>query len=195
MEQWKQIPDFPEGYCVSDLGRFRYPNGRISDNSKGRGYPQVTIKEYNYKGFLVHRLVAITFIPNPESKTQINHKNGVIKDNRVENLEWVTPAENLDHAWNAECFAERNAVRREAIRKRMTGRICSDEMRMKVSKAQKGVPNPEYQNRRESQIRKGKIWVNDGVKSKLIDPLQIDYYLSIGYTRGQKRRASNAYRR
>lgn len=61
----------------------------------GSGYASVSIRN---KTYLVHRLVAMAWIPNPEGKPQVNHIDGVRNNNSVENLEWVTNLENREHA-------------------------------------------------------------------------------------------------
>ena len=109
MEQWKDIPDTDSYYQISTHGRIRsWKNGRWGrrDNPKiiklgycRRGYIRYAL---NYNGdkrnYSLHRLVAEMFIPNPEHKPQVNHKDGVKTNNHVENLDWVTDQENVDHA-------------------------------------------------------------------------------------------------
>lgn len=69
------------------------------DNMKA-GYLRVVLaKEGNSKLWYIHRLVALAYIPNPENKPMVNHKNGNKRDNRHGNLEWVTGQENRDHAF------------------------------------------------------------------------------------------------
>lgn len=63
------------------------------------GYYRVQITENKKrKKLLIHRLVALQYIPNLENKPEVNHINGIKTDNRVENLEWVTRSENAKHA-------------------------------------------------------------------------------------------------
>lgn len=113
-EIWKDIPGYEGIYQISNQGRVkscdRYAKGRskLGRWLKGRikaihtannGYPTVSVcKESQQSCFLVHRLIAEAFIPNPLGKKCINHINGVRTDNRIENLEWCTYSENAIHA-------------------------------------------------------------------------------------------------
>ena len=97
-----QIKDF-NTYILYGNGsvvntRFRKPRQIIGSTTK-TGYIQVKLKdEDKYRREYLHRLVAEHFIPNPHNKPHVNHINGIKSDNRVDNLEWVTAQENMNHA-------------------------------------------------------------------------------------------------
>lgn len=113
MEKWLDIPGFEGLYQASSIGRikalsrrvnsprgFRTARERVLAVADSGGYDLVMLcKEGVRTNFNVHRLVALAFIPNLESKRDVNHINGKKKDNRVDNLEWATPSENNSHAF------------------------------------------------------------------------------------------------
>ncbi|AIW03580.1 HNH endonuclease [Bacillus phage Moonbeam] len=103
-EMWKPLKDIVENgdnYEISNLGKVRnIKTGRLLSLKSGRtGYVSVmlSLKAKN-KTYRVHRLVTLAFLPNPTSKTQVNHKDGVKDNNVLSNLEWATPLENIQHA-------------------------------------------------------------------------------------------------
>jgi len=95
-EIWKQVPNTIKTYFVSTLGRFKNASGTILKQMKpcNNGYLRVTIDNKTYK---LHRIVAITFLSNPEKKDQVNHIDGNKLNNTLDNLEWATNEENQIH--------------------------------------------------------------------------------------------------
>lgn len=98
--EWKKIKGFD--YLVSDKGDLISINEqiRLRPFKKRNGYIAVSMSSNSVKKqYLVHRLVAAAFLPNPENKPHVNHKDGDKSNNHVSNLEWCTPSENEYHSY------------------------------------------------------------------------------------------------
>jgi len=103
-EIWLPVPDY-EDYHVSNFGRvksFKFKTPRIMiPYLNGSGYLQICLsKDDKSKHFHIHRLVALCFVSNPQDKPEVNHIDGNKLNNFVENLEWVTREQNINHAFD-----------------------------------------------------------------------------------------------
>lgn len=109
MEEWRDIGELgigmeTEKYYISSLGRL-YSKRRdimIKPALSKFGYLRYSLRRPGGKHvmFMAHRLVALAFIPNPHKKETVNHKDGIKTNNRFDNLEWMSSAENTHHAIN-----------------------------------------------------------------------------------------------
>lgn len=100
-EVWKEVPNTNGYYKVSNFGNVYSvrSNKIIATRVHRNGYVTVWLGiDGKSKTPSLHRLVAKAFVPNPDNKSQVNHIDGNKHNNRADNLEWVTPSENMIHA-------------------------------------------------------------------------------------------------
>lgn len=117
-EEWLPVVGLENYYEVSSFGNVRSLDRKINGNGESKYLKngrlmtqfrtpkdycrlQLVTEEGCQKNYMVHRLVAQAFIPNPEEKPEVNHKDGNKSNNHKENLEWVTECENILHAYES----------------------------------------------------------------------------------------------
>ena len=158
-EIWKDIPGYEGLYQVSDQGRVRSfvrQTKLLKQQYDRDGYLGVGLLSHDFK---VHRLVLTAFVG--PSDLQCNHKNGVKDDNRLENLEWVSPKENIQHAWKTgllgDDYRKQHSTRMSGRRNPMFGRrwAHSGQTKAQMSKSHKGLHLSEQAKQKLSESRQG----------------------------------------
>lgn len=160
-EVWKPIKGYEGIYEVSSLGRVRsidrdiYQVGRWGKVMKVRqpgkmlsqqsriGYKRVSLCRDGGKGkwFFVHRLVAVAFVPNPDGKPYINHKDETRDNNVPDNLEWCTMAENNLYGGHVERTQSANIANRQSIEQvDASGNVVATFESIKSAARQTGIP-------------------------------------------------------
>ena len=174
MEEWRDIEGYEGLYQVSSCGRVKALNynrtgiERILRQTKDAlGYKRIMLcKDSKRKLYLVHRLVAATFLDNPNNYPCVNHKDECKYNNFVENLEFCTHEYNNNYGTRTERQSKaltgkhHTEERKRKISKAMIGKQLSEEHKSKISKANKGKhsgkKNPMY-GKQLSEERKRKI--------------------------------------
>ena len=210
-EKWVAIPTWEGRYEISSKGRvrsFAKQRGKAESAHELKpkidrdGYQVVCLKsrpDNRCEYPAIHRLVALSFLENPHQKSQVNHKNGIKTDNRVENLEWVTHRENILHAFH------NGLISKENVSKGQKKRYSRLEERERSSVRIKTLYSyPEYRERmrkiysqearklklRENRVKqepptKGRRRINDGKEEKVVSVEMLHSYLSDGWRLGR----------
>lgn len=167
MEVWKET-EFPN-YFISNKGNLKNLNSHANCKKSQKkyydkdGYVYYWIRVNTKLGKCrkAHRLVAIAFIKNtdPKNKTTVNHKNGKITDNRVQNLEWLSPADNERHARKVlgkRCLGEkasRSKLTEKQVREIKAATLANNALAKKYNVA------PATIHRIKKGICWGHLWV------------------------------------
>lgn len=181
VEEWKDIKGFEGFYQVSNTGKIKALERLVVNNgglqhkherilkhniSKSNSHCLVVLcKEGKTYPRLVHRLVAESFIPNPENKPNVDHIDTNPENNNVDNLRWVTQKENCNNPLTLKHSSEARKGHP------YYGRPLTSEERKKISDALKGRKLTEEHKRKISEAHKGKV-LSEAHRAKLSESLK-----------------------
>lgn len=164
MEEWKDIPGYEGHYQVSNCGNVRSVKKEpviLKGDYQPNGYKRVYLwMDGGKKNLLVHRLVAIAFLPNPNDYIDINHIDEDKTNNCVDNLQWCSHLYNMNYGHV-----------KEKISKANRGKTVSEEVLLKLSESSK--------NRK---------WINNGIVERSIKKSRLSFFISEGWKIGRLRR-------
>ena len=171
-EEWKDIEGYEGRYAISSKGRlysYRYRRIIVPGETKKGYFVQGLCKDGKMKSYLIHRLVAQAFIPNPDNFDEVNHKDLNKKNNSIENLEWVTRKDNRNHAIRnghlGYRFGKGNGIGKKSRGNRRLTKEQVFEIRNRLRNGETGVSlAKEYGVGTSciSHIRNDKTWKNGG---------------------------------
>jgi hypothetical protein len=118
LEIWKDIDGYKGYYQISSFGHVKnIITGNILKPSKSKsGYLHITLCYKKKKDLLIHRLVALAFIPNPNKYRYVNHKDENKENNNVNNLEWCTVAYNNSYGTRLKKASMTNKFHRQLLK-------------------------------------------------------------------------------
>ena len=154
MEEWRAVPGYEGLYDVSNKGNVRNVrrNKLLRLQKTNNGYIRVVLSKNRIKtGFQVHRLVALTFLPNPDNLPQVNHLDEDKTNNNVDNLEWCTAKYNNNYG------SRKDKVRDTKIKngyytglsKEEYWKKYRDKNKEKIREKQRGYMRKYYENNKE----------------------------------------------
>lgn len=134
---WGDLPDYEDYYQVSTSGGIRSKDRKVlsknqfgayemlrkgkvlkvTKTKQGYGEVKLTNSEGSCSTYKIHRIIASAFIPNPLEKSQVNHIDGNKLNNRVDNLEWATPSENTQHAYDTGLICRKGSKQSSSVLK------------------------------------------------------------------------------